>query len=325
MRRLPNLSYPIRLDLGCGKFPTPGHIALDCNDYGQDVVWDANQGLPFPNDSVCGVYSSHFFEHIAWAELPNLLEEIVRVCRDGTRLRIIVPHADTKEAFYLCHKTQWNDQVVRGVVADHTNLGLVSTSRHGIHFDFTLVVMKEGRVRERVTIGQYDDDVEREHIARYEFAKQFCAGKTVADIACGTGYGSEILRAVAKEVMGYDKELLCGNCVIDLDEADWEEQYDVVVSFETIEHLSDPVRFLNNIRRTSHVAVISTPLNDVADNPYHKHRWSFAEISALLTVNLGECMFFLQSGTEISQLQADYYLIPEGNYLIAVTVPARPS
>jgi len=63
-------------------------------------------------------------------------------------------------------------------------------------------------IRERVAPGEHNDAAEREHLARYRFARRFCAGKTVADIACGTGYGMNILREVAASVDGYDKERL---------------------------------------------------------------------------------------------------------------------
>ena len=143
MRRLPHFTFPVKLDLGCGKNKITGFVGLDCNDYGQEIVWDVTQGIPLPNDSVTAFHSSHFFEHLRWEDLANVFAEIVRVCKDMTRLTIIVPHADTKEAFYLCHYTRWNDQVVRGIVADHPNLALESTSRDGIHFTFNLTVMKE--------------------------------------------------------------------------------------------------------------------------------------------------------------------------------------
>src|SRR5258708_39001611 len=130
-------------------------------------------------------------------------------------------------------------------------------------------------VRERVAIGEYNDHVEREHLARYEFARRFCEGKMVADIACGTGYGSEILRRVAREVHGFDKENLCGNRLIDLEKERWNGNYDAIVSFETIEHLANPDFFLQNSRQTTKVLVVSTPIGEFRGyNPHHKQVWT---------------------------------------------------
>lgn len=93
------------------------------------------------------------------------------------------------------------------------------------------------------------------HISRYIFAAQYSRGKVVADIACGTGYGTEILavQGEAKDVYGVD---------IASDAVEYARQkhaalqitylvasgadtglpggaFDLVVSFETIEHLED--------------------------------------------------------------------------------------
>lgn len=119
-----------------------------------------------------------------------------------------------------------------------------------------------------------------EHIARYEFAKNFCKGKKVADIACGTGYGMEI---IGGDVTGYDKDDLCGNIVIDLDKEAWNKQYNVITSFETIEHLENPDFFLQNCQKTCNLLIISTPIGETfGDNPYHKQVWKLDEFKQLL-------------------------------------------
>ena len=44
-----------------------------------------------------------------------------------------------------------------------------------------------------------------EHHQRYEFFKNYYSGKTILDIACGIGYGSNyIINSGAKEVVGVD-------------------------------------------------------------------------------------------------------------------------
>ncbi len=154
-------------------------------------------------------------------------------------------------------------------------------------------------VRERVTLGEHNDRVEREHVARYNFAKRFCRGKTVADIACGTGYGMAMLREVAAAVDGYDKEPLCGNRVIDLEKERWEKNYDVVVSFETIEHLANPEFFLENARRTAKRLLVSSPIGEFRGyNPHHKQVWNYSGFKALLERHF-RCTFYYQNAEGI--------------------------
>jgi protein-L-isoaspartate O-methyltransferase len=43
------------------------------------------------------------------------------------------------------------------------------------------------------------------HLDRYAFAQDYCAGKTVLDGACGTGYGSALLGERAARVVGIDR------------------------------------------------------------------------------------------------------------------------
>ena len=100
---------------------------------------------------------------------------------------------------------------------------------------------------ERVTLGRSVPAVEREHLCRYEYTKQFVEGKDVLDVACGTGYGSAmIFDAGARSVLGVDLDPLtvaqaqgsyarhglaysCGNAEkLDLPDG----SFDVAVSFE---------------------------------------------------------------------------------------------
>jgi 2-polyprenyl-3-methyl-5-hydroxy-6-metoxy-1,4-benzoquinol methylase len=170
--------------------------------------------------------------------------------------------------------------------------------------------------RERVTIGQYNDHVEREHLARYQFALRFCETKTVADIACGTGYGSERLRSVAKSVEGFDREDLCGNRLIDLEKDSWNSSYDVIVSFETIEHLVNPDFFLENARRTTRVLIVSTPIGEFRGyNPHHKQVWTFPEFRAVIE-RYFQCEYYFQKETEILDKAPDPV-----RFVIAVGTP----
>src|SRR5437879_3140866 len=96
-----------------------------------------------------------------------------------------------------------------------------------------------------------------EHIYRYAFASRFVKGKRVLDIACGEGYGAAALqKAGAAHVIGVDiSESVClhARTKYGLDARPGtaeqipvaDESVDVIVSFETIEHVPDTAHFLD--------------------------------------------------------------------------------
>ena len=51
-------------------------------------------GLPFADESVPNVFSSHFFEHLWRADAAKLMAECYRVLRQGGMIRICVPDLD---------------------------------------------------------------------------------------------------------------------------------------------------------------------------------------------------------------------------------------
>jgi 2-polyprenyl-3-methyl-5-hydroxy-6-metoxy-1,4-benzoquinol methylase len=172
--------------------------------------------------------------------------------------------------------------------------------------------------RERVTIGEFNDRCEREHVVRYEFARRFCQGKNVADIACGTGYGTKILAQVAASAVGFDKESLCGNRVVDLEKQCWDGKYDVIVSFETLEHLENPEFFLENARKTAKLLVVSSPIGEFRGyNPHHKQVWTFPEFKELVERTF-DCEYYYQVGEQIHDKAQS-----EIKFVIAACSPKR--
>ncbi len=85
-------SIPIFLNLGGGLQCVPNYYNVDFVKMpGVDIVADLNDPLnKLPTNTVSGIYSSNTFEHIS--NLFGLLSEIHRVCRNGARCEIIVPH-----------------------------------------------------------------------------------------------------------------------------------------------------------------------------------------------------------------------------------------
>lgn len=141
-----------------------------------------------------------------------------------------------------------------------------------------------------------------EHVARYQFAAPKLAGLRVLDIACGSGYGMPLLQAQARFVVGVDvewaavkrahSEIANGSaCVMMADGCRLPfaaESFEVVTSFETLEHLEQRPQFLAELRRVlvpNGVCILSTPnanytqpVNGKPINPFHVYEYTPAEL-----------------------------------------------
>ncbi|MEO6565391.1 MAG: methyltransferase domain-containing protein [Casimicrobiaceae bacterium] len=153
-------------------------------------------------------------------------------------------------------------------------------------------------------------EIAHEHWHRYAFARRFITGKRVLDVASGDGYGSALLAAVAGSVVGVDVDVAAigharttyagrtnlrfevgSAAALPLPDA----SVDVVVSFETIEHLPREMQapMLAEIARVlaaDGMLMLSAP-NPVEysvarnyHNPFHLHEPPRAELDALLAV-----------------------------------------
>jgi predicted SAM-dependent methyltransferase len=58
-----------------------------------DIYWDLRRGIPFPNDSIKRIYSSHFFEHLSFKETQQFLDECKRTLVPNGKFSICVPNA----------------------------------------------------------------------------------------------------------------------------------------------------------------------------------------------------------------------------------------
>ena len=170
---------------------------------------------------------------------------------------------------------------------------------------------------ERMVIGQTDEELETEHLNRYYFAKQFVSGKTVLDAACGTGYGSAILSPEAKSVIGIDISKEAVDYANDLYKDDKvsfiegsvaelpfdDDAFDVVVSFETIEHVGSKEQnmFLKEIKRvmkSDGILIMSSPNHSVyknrGENHFHVKELDYLEFKILLESKFKYVRFFSQ-------------------------------
>jgi len=148
-------------------------------------------------------------------------------------------------------------------------------------------------VRERVIPEISDPGTLAYHLARYEWARQYVKGKEVLDAGCGVGYGSAMLAEDASHVIAVDLEQAAIEyakrtydrknlkfLVMDCTTMGFDDcTFDLVVSFEVFEHISDGqdfVRELCRVLRNDGILVISTPnkitwdlLGPQADYPFH--------------------------------------------------------
>lgn len=91
----------VKLDLGCGKNKQPGFIGVDKIPFdGVDVVLDIGIcRLPYDDNSVEEIHSSHFVEHLTQQERVHLFNEIYRVLKPEGTARIITPHWSHERAY----------------------------------------------------------------------------------------------------------------------------------------------------------------------------------------------------------------------------------
>lgn len=140
-----------------------------------------------------------------------------------------------------------------------------------------------------------------EHIVRYQAAADLVKGKTVLDIASGSGYGSALLAATASRVYGVDVDqdaIDYANKNYKSDQVEFlkgdgrkipleDGSVDVVVSFETIEHIEDYNGFMREVKRvlkTDGLFILSTP-NDVEfpeGAHFHIHEFEHQELKRLV-------------------------------------------
>jgi predicted SAM-dependent methyltransferase len=103
-------NVPMRLEIGAGyKKGTNGWITLDMNKT-CDLYWDLRDGIPFPDNSIEAIYSSHLFEHLTYQQILGLLKESKRVLKPGGTFSICVPNARPYiEAYLNNDRTFWNN------------------------------------------------------------------------------------------------------------------------------------------------------------------------------------------------------------------------
>lgn len=168
--------------------------------------------------------------------------------------------------------------------------------------------------------------IEQGHLSRYALvASLIPSGQRILDLACGVGYGAYMLASRNRaKVLAVDGS----KDSIEYAHANWahpdiayraasagaffeghsEASYDVIVSFETIEHLRDADLFLEQAwrrLRPGGVLFVSTPNSDIyphLNHPFHVEHYDALFLRKVLSrlPGIGDCQIYWQQHNVIA-------------------------
>ncbi|MFG8312359.1 class I SAM-dependent methyltransferase [Pseudomonas aeruginosa] len=282
--------------------------------------------LPFEDASFQTVASTDCLEHLAPEDVPKALKEIHRVASRFVFLQIATTpdrdghwhltvegrawwEAKCFEAGFRKHPAYYKVNSYESLNADGWQITIVleKIPEHA-HKKYPLSALAAERdlhmdmLRE---VGERSDA----HVARYLWAEKYVRqGDRVLDAACGLGYGSYALAELSKasKITGVDgsdygvdyaRENFCSlspkldffagylpECLAKYPDG----HFDVIVSFETLEHVEHPEALLTEFHRLLSPGgriVVSVP-NDWSDetgedpNPFHLHVYTLDKLRA---------------------------------------------
>lgn len=161
---------PIYLDIGAGQTIRPaGWLTVDTNSR-CDLNWDLTDGIPFPDDSVSKIYSSHVFEHLPPASLVALLRDCYRSLAPGGSISVCVPDARlfidaysqkryfVDQANQRCWKSGWFET---GSLIDQINYIAYMGGEHRLMFDDdNLLAFLRLAAFQRVSLREYQEGLD---------------------------------------------------------------------------------------------------------------------------------------------------------------------
>ena len=273
-------------------------------------------GLPFPSESFDTVTSINRLEHIPEAEVPAALRELHRVTRRFVFIRLAskLARAWWESQFFAAgfRKHALAQKLVSYEALEHEGPDIAFLFEKipaAVLAEYPLEALKAER---DLHMDMFREPGRRSdaHIARYMLACDYLpkAGGVVIDAACGLGYGSAMLAHCAgtAKVVGMDESEFAAryaerNFCPNLPNLSFQRgdacnlsafadgSVDLVVSFETVEHLREPAVFLKEIKRALKPGgkfICSAPNLWVDEhgkdpNPWHFHVFDFAKVAGL--------------------------------------------
>lgn len=290
--------------------------------------------LPFEDDAFDIVVSTDCLEHIAREDVPKALLELHRVCSKSIYLNIATrPDRDNRWHLTVESQSWWENQLFdsgfrrspsylysTSYAAQGRNAGEFNFIGTKINQSALLKYPKEVLLKNRglhMDMTRETGSRSDAHMARYIWANRYIQrGDRVLDAACGLGYGAWILaqNSAAHSVLGVDNsdyaidyartsfcddqrdtlpEFALGSLPEGLKEFP-DASFELIVSFETVEHLEDPQGFLAECARllTPGGRFLASVPNDWADetgedpNPHHLHVFDWQKLKELIATKL---------------------------------------
>lgn len=301
---------------------SPSNVA-QANGFAPDHFQCASAlDLPFESGDFDTVVSAGYLEYLADENLAQALKEIRRVVRRSLFLRIATAPAGNEPAISQS-RAWWERRFFEAGFRKHPSYYQVNKYEALENDEGQITILLE-RIPDfafaayplDILAGERDlhMDMLREtgsrsdaHVGRYQWALPYIRpGDIVLDAACGLGYGSHVLQlsSTAARTIGIDGseyaiayarlhfaasnprlEFRCGflpDALVDVPD----HSIDVVISFETLEHVHDSTLLLAEFHRILTPGgrlLVSVP-NDWSDetgedpNPYHVHVYTLARL-----------------------------------------------
>jgi glycosyltransferase involved in cell wall biosynthesis/ubiquinone/menaquinone biosynthesis C-methylase UbiE/tetratricopeptide (TPR) repeat protein len=327
--------------------------------------------LPFADRSFDTTIATYSLEYLSKEELQAGLKEIRRVTHRSVYLRIrTVPASEVEIPYTSMDRNTWEKIFFDAGFRKHPCYYLIndyeSLGREGAEITILLeCIPDEALARYPLEALKEERDLHMDmtreagersdaHIARYQWAATFIRpGDTVLDAACGLGYGSYLIQCgtMAAKTLGIDGSDYAihyahhnfSTLVPDLNftvgmlpealKGIADNSVDVVISFETLEHVPNPRALLAEFHRVLTPAgriIVSVP-NDWSDgtgedpNPFHLHVYTLDKLRDEIKAHYEFEQLVVQSATHYKNGHESKEWVPAKRELYAVPEDIRAS
>ncbi|WP_313623692.1 methyltransferase domain-containing protein [Achromobacter sp.] len=304
---------------------SPANKPIDNEHVGDGSLFGSVVQLPFKDREFGTVLVVDCLEYLPVGDMEKALAEIRRVANRYVWLQVATTHAEQgPERLTVEDRAWWERLCFQAGFRKHPAYYLVN-DYEGLNNDGSVVCILLERMPDAAEAAYPLSSLDEErslhmdmfrdtgtrsdaHIGRYHFAANYVRpGDVVLDAACGLGYGTYTLKgltaassfrgidgnasaiAYANTCYGQDQSISfsegflpdCLNSIPD-------NSVDVVVCFETLEHVERPVDVLKEFHRilTPGGRIISSVPNDWSDetgedpNPYHFHVYDIPKFTS---------------------------------------------